>query len=198
MSTVWKRIGLSIMVAGLVLILTGCTEIQFLDKDPAEASSEQTISISEVEVYITKEGEMQQKIEAAKAQLFEVQHKIEMAEIGITFYSHDEPVGVISSDKGIFYLVEDKEKRVNKNDFVLTSNVRYTAEDGTTLVTKEIRWNNILERIISPFAFTQRKAMPEGTLLFTGKGFETDKTFSNWVYKGGEMTILPRSDTQEE
>lgn len=198
MSTVGKRIGLSIMVAGLVLILTGCTEIQFLDKDTAEASSEQAIIISEVEVYITKEGEVQQKIEAAKAQLFEVQCKIEMVDIGITFYSHDQPVGVINSDKGIFYLAEDKDKRVNKNDFVLTSNVRYTAEDGTMLVTKEIRWNNILERIISPFAFTQRKALPEGILLFTGKGFETDKTFSNWVYKGGEMTILPRSDTQEE
>lgn len=198
MNMVGKRIGLSIMVAGLVLILTGCTEIQFLDKDTAEASSEQAISISEVEVYITKEGEMQQKIEAAKAQLFEVQCKIEMMEIAITFYSHDKPVGVINSDKGIFYLAEDKEKRVNKNDFVLTNNVRYTAEDGTMLVTKEIRWNSILERIISPFAFTQRKAMPEGILLFTGKGFETDKTFSNWVYKGGEMTILPRSDTQEE
>jgi len=186
------------MVAGLVLILSGCTEIQFLDQDTAESSSEQTISMSEVEVYITKEGEIQQKIEAGKAQLFEVQHKIEMVDIGITFYSHDQPVGVINSDKGIFYLAEDKEKRVNKNDFVLTNNVRYTAEDGTMLVTKEIRWNSILERIISPFAFTQRKTMPEGILLFTGKGFETDKTFSSGVYKGGEMTILPRSDTQEE
>lgn len=198
MKIVGKSIVLFIVIAGLVMLLTGCTEIQFLDKGSAEESSEQTINMSGVEAYITKDGEIQQKIEAAKAQLFEAQRTVEMEDLGITFYSDDKPVGVVNSDKGIFYLAEDQEKHVNKNDFTLLNNVRYTAEDGTTLETKEIRWNSILERLVSPFAFTQRKAVPEGTVLFTGKGFETDKTFSNWVYKGGEMIILPKSDAHEE
>jgi hypothetical protein len=193
-----KYLLLSAIVGAPILMLSGCTEIQFLDKDTTATDGEQTISMNKVEVQIIKEGEMQQKIEAQQAHLFEVQRKVELDKLGVTFYSHDKPVGVINSDEGILYLADDKEKHVNKNDFILLGHVRYVAEDGTVLETKEVSWNNAIERIISPFAFTQRKTIPEGVLLFTGKGFETDKTFSNWVYKGGEMTIEPSSETQKE
>lgn len=154
------------MLTLAVLALAGCG-----DRDAAETTESPQLPDQEIDGFTliqTRDGEKQWSLAADHALIYDETDRVEAEELRIEFFNAEGlVVSVLTATRGILMR--------KTNDMEALGNVVVTRDDGTTLRSERLSWNDV-KRKIETREFVE---VTKGDDVMTGVGLECDADLEN-------------------
>lgn len=153
----------------LLLVLGGCTrEPPPVHLDPImQGEQAPTFFFERFRMVSTRAGETEWEFEARTAQIYEQKHAARARDIKVIYWRKGRVVSTLTALHG-FLKTDNKDIRAEEN-------VVMVSEDGTTLRTERLDWNQKAGLIKTDLAVTVERAQD----ILTGIGLEADKELKN-------------------
>lgn len=184
-----KEIKIIICLSVLLLLVSGCGKIEFLETENSGEMEEPQIVLKSPRYFLYIGDKKDKFISAEEGVLFEKRMILELNKIKIEFYENGEYVGELTAGKGMAFLKDSPEMKRQKDDFLLEGNVVYKQKDGSVFKTDSLIWDNAREMLISDSKFYMERPTDKGIMVVEGKKFEADKTLTNWKNYGAKISF---------
>ncbi len=199
-----------IIAGGLaILLLTGCSEMQFAgqtelvpEKDPRE-----DIVLTSVSTQMTSGGVVQQRIAGQEAVFSEAENQLTIRGISVAMLADSgETKSLTRADLGQIYFADRPAEQIGRRDMKFAGDVLYRnpqkndpTTDSLQLTSQLILWDESEEKFISPTGY-EMLLLPKGKkpVRQRGKGFEATQDLSRFVVKAGSVTTDMGSDPAED
>ena len=176
----------------LLLLLTGCGEVEFLANPPEAKDEEPHVYVNEPQMVMYQLGATDKVITAREGIFLEVSQRLELKDVEIDIYDSGTPAVKLSANQGQLFLQDNDEMNRKKNDFLLTDNVIYKNVDGSVFKTDSLVWIDGEEKFVSDAPFYMEQHTDKGTLVVEGTRLETDKKLKTWKKEGAKITLIPK------
>lgn len=166
------------LIIVLVVFIIGCYKTKQEIPTPRKIKGEQELEkFSMVE---TVQGKKQWELEAAQAQVFEIDKKTLLEKIRLKFYKDNQLSSTLIAEKGYI--------NTETGDMEAEDKVRFFSEQQkVTVETDKLYWDNTLKKIVTD-SFV-RQTREDGVI--TGYGMEAEPDLSKVIIKNqvkGEVT----------
>ncbi|MCK4593024.1 LPS export ABC transporter periplasmic protein LptC [bacterium] len=160
-----------------LLIGLCCTQERPVDFVGVEGEPDQ-----EIETFTLRQsvdGELTWELVAELAFVWDDTHQAVAARPTVNFYENGEHRAVLTAGEGTINLLT--------NDMETREGVVVVSDDGATLKTEVLGWDNRRQRLFTNLVVTYETG---GTVL-TGSGFESDSDLTDWKIRHPRGTVSP-------
>ncbi|MCD6384923.1 hypothetical protein J7M23_04010 [Candidatus Sumerlaeota bacterium] len=178
-----------VIFLSLVLLVSGCGEIEFLASGIGGEAEEEHIILKSPRYFLYTQGKKDKLISAEEGTLFEKRMILELHKIKIKFFENGTYVAELTADSGTAFLRDSPQMKRLKDDFILQGNVLYRNVDGSVFKTDSLVWDNAKQRLVCDSKFYMERPTDKGVVVIEGKKFETDKTLSKWKDYGASIRL---------